>query len=111
QAWLRHQGVTRLEIEAVIKGYLFYPLDDPPPAPRNVNPNHLRGQWLRGGQLDLIARAGSRWQALSKRGWLAPALASTEETLEFDALQAWVETNQPLDRALLIVALEADGDH
>src|SRR5690606_14050706 len=30
QTWLRHQGINKLDVEVVFKGYLFYPLHDPP---------------------------------------------------------------------------------
>ncbi len=111
QAWLRYQGINQLDVELVLKGYLFYPLDAPPPTPDFVNPSHLRGRWLRANQLNQIAQAGRRWQVLDKSRWLAPALATTEESVEFEALQAWVAANQPLGRARLIAALEANGDH
>lgn len=84
---------------AFIKGYLFYPLDREtelrpehtgasPHAAFAISPAHLRGWWLRQGEIMLPKRcADSRWQVLSKLGWLSPACCAdaTSASLLSDA--------------------------
>ncbi|MDO6564620.1 DUF1853 family protein [Amphritea sp. 1_MG-2023] len=90
----------------LIRGYLFYPYrhwqDYHPPAP--VNPDHLKGWWLRGSQ---VASLGSEYQyvMLMKPRWLALAQCNFQETLSCSEL---IERADGVTTPKLIARLQFD---
>lgn len=81
-------GVNEVQSRALIKGYLFYPLDSdwrhPSATPPGVSRDHLKGWWCR--QTDVPAclaqrLAAHRWVVLPRRQWLAPVIRHTEQGL------------------------------
>jgi len=78
-------GSDTIQSMAFLKGYLFYPVSGAvlPGAASGISPDHLRGWWLRMGELEawLATRPeGHRWLVLEKLQWLAPALRSDKDT-------------------------------
>ncbi len=89
---LEQLGISTLNCEIEIKGYLFESLADPLPPPYAHNHQNKLCQWLTIGELAgyLDTCASSHFLALPKPQWLAPAKAVTgkgkpvgrEQTLE-----------------------------
>lgn len=77
-ALARHLGISppgQLSQRLATPGVLFYPLEGKLPAPRQANPQHLKGVWLHWKNWgEFIERfpAGMRGAWLSKPYWLAP---------------------------------------
>lgn len=62
--------------EAMVKGIIFAHIDgdEPNDAPPRLAPNHLRGRWLRHGELDRLPECGARTGVIAEKPhWLAPA--------------------------------------
>ncbi|WP_370280778.1 DUF1853 family protein [Pontibacterium sp.] len=64
----------------LIQGYLFYPLGQPTTTLHaSINPNHLRGWWVRNEHRTQILDDQLRYQILNKPFWLArPAIPEAE---------------------------------
>lgn len=68
---------------ATIKGCLFHPLGSDAPLPPGVDPGHIRGQWLRLGDLPaLVAETPGHWFSADKAYWLLPGMGNRIETAD-----------------------------
>lgn len=90
----------------LLRGFLFYPHKQWQryKAPAPINQNHLRGWWLRVGNLQKINQ-DSRYVVLMKPRWLAMAQCSFQETISFSEL---IKTTDSISTPLLIARLEFD---
>ncbi|CAM3635522.1 DUF1853 domain-containing protein [Parendozoicomonas haliclonae] len=80
---------TDWQQEVLLQGYLFYPWQQPCAEPEQVNPNHLRGDWLPFEQLsDYLATLSAKaFMIPSRQQWLnLTALAEQGETDDVSAL-------------------------
>lgn len=75
---LSKQHAPDVEVrEAFVKGMIFYRWQQQSPAqrPARMSDDHLRGQWLRESELDMLAaRPDTEGTIAEKPHWLAPAL-------------------------------------
>ena len=79
QACLQQQGLpVPQRASSLTRGCLFYPetelSDSPLPAPKQMNPQHLKGRWLHLKQFEQHYKNDNRaqWRICSKPHWLAP---------------------------------------
>lgn len=80
-------GIDDIQPEICLKGYFFYPLDQPCHAPKDSNEHHLKGYWLTLGTLDQLADSGP-WLLLPKEAWLASAHhIDSRSVMDFMALK------------------------
>lgn len=105
-------GVTEVEANLWLGGYLFYPWPGHAEPPAGAHPAHLRGRWLRRrdwpGHLE--DRPPGRWQPLPRHAWLAPARVATEQCWVSSQFTDWLTGLDALAPAQLLVRLEQDGD-
>lgn len=90
----------------ILKGRLFYPLQQTAPAPVGASPDHLRGWWAQ--PEDFLAHfetTSLQWQPLSRQHWLAPLRRESAGTLQTAAELLRTFNNVPL-----CVAGFAEGD-
>ena len=75
---LQRLGITELEREVEIKGYLFQPLEDPLPPPPGFNRDRRFGRWLARERLGVYLDSldYDRFLVLPRLSWLAPATAA-----------------------------------
>jgi len=101
--------------QALIKGWLFYPVaENPPRVVPGVAPDHCRGFWSPlselGAKLDAIGH--ERFIVLPRLHWLAPARASSSACLDLAALSMALHEHFLRDTQPVMIALmEPDGEH
>ena len=66
---------------ALLKGWLFYPVDTVPQPAEGVSVRHLQGWWCRWGALVLPQPQTMRWKILPRLAWLTPANTIDATTL------------------------------
>ncbi|MGH8433195.1 MAG: DUF1853 family protein [Pseudomonas sp.] len=92
QAALAEFGITQIQAELWLGGYLFYPWPGSSEAPHGAQPQHLRGRWLRRRDWPafLAASSAGRWQPIPRQTWLAPARVVAEDTWTPSQLAQWL---------------------
>lgn len=97
--------------QALVKGWLFYHDDDPPPIQSlGVSDTHCRGFWCVPGELDAIP--GERYVVLPRLSWLAPAKVDVLQTLNRQSLLAMLAAHFARDTMPVLVAVvDRQGDH
>lgn len=106
QAQLAAAGWNIQQQRLILKGRLFYPLQQTAPAPIGASLAHLRGWWAQ--PEDFLAHFGTtplQWQPLNRQHWLAPLRRESAGTLQTAA-----ELLRTFDNVPLCVAGFADGD-
>lgn len=97
---LAHLGIQSPQVQAWVKGMLFYPLRKDwrhHPHPIEVSPHHLRGWWTEASDLDLpTENPDARWIHLPKYRWLSPAVVDpkkdgTEGLFKFHEMKDWCQ--------------------
>jgi len=93
--------------QGFMKGRIFYhPGDNTPATATGLNPQHLRGIWLRRAEIKLLDRPAIRYRILEKPFWLSPETGDAD-SLAFAVLQpqlAAVFANA--HRPVLLAAIE-----
>ncbi|MEO1766321.1 DUF1853 family protein [Thiobacter aerophilum] len=101
-------GGAQPRAQALVKGWLFFPLDASRPRLPELSPAAPSGWWLRYGTRELPrpAEGERRWKVLPRLQWLAPALGQEgERTLfEGDHLEHVLATHFARARTPLLVA-------
>ena len=106
QAQLAAAGWDIQQQRLILKGRLFYPLQQTAPAPLGASPDHLRGWWAQ--PEDFLAHfetTSLQWQLLSRQHWLAPLRRESAGTL-----QTATELLRTFNNVPLCVAGFAEGD-
>ena len=103
------EDVTR---KAFVKGWLFYRLQEGCESAQApiLNPDHLKGFWLRHGDEPLPGSdADNRWSLLAKPYWLAPTICHEPERLITRTQLSQLLDNHFLSRQspLLVAQLES----
>lgn len=107
QQWLHTRGITNLVPELLLKGYLFYPLEQSVAPPAVAGDHHLRGKWLYLKQLEQLLPQGEHWLVLAKTSWLSPARALAEHLLSVTQLRDRVRRHfETSSQAILLAALK-----
>ncbi|TBU90608.1 DUF1853 domain-containing protein [Pseudomonas dryadis] len=108
---LRELAADAIQAELWMAGYLFYPWPRACAAPRDANPEHLRGLWLRRRDWPAFhVRDGhAHWQPLPRQAWLAPARLALAERWSRQRLQQWLDTLPNDAGAQLLVRLEPES--
>ncbi|HJV81479.1 DUF1853 family protein [Noviherbaspirillum sp.] len=96
---------------ALVKGWLFYYGQTPPPAlPPGISRAHCRGFWCALEELDRVA--GEHFLVLSRLSWLAPAKTEMGATLKRDALKEELMRHfGGSSTPALVAVLEPRGSH
>ncbi len=90
--------------QALIKGWLFYPLKNPQPVQMpGVSDNHCRGFWCSLAELDLME--GERYIVLPRLRWLAPAKACADQALSRQDLEEALSRHFAQDNTPVLVAV------
>lgn len=94
-------------------GYLFRPWPAGCDGPRDCEPHHLQGRWLRLSQWQAFERQrpGARWQPLARQRWLAPARIQGEELWSQSEFAAWLAKAPVVARPQLLVGLADSGQN
>ncbi|WP_444995119.1 DUF1853 family protein [Aliikangiella sp. IMCC44359] len=90
---LAGKGVTQVQAQICLLGYLFYPLDTKMRPPVGAHLNHNQGFWLREDALEKITEPGTLWSILAKPHWLSPNIKNGEYLLQPNALLASVKNH------------------
>lgn len=96
QTW-NHKGYSR---NLLMKGWLFYPMDEALPPPDVASNAHNRGLWLKPSQLETLA-PDAQWLILPRNDWLNWVL--------FQADQHQLLTTTALIRALYQARSAGEG--
>lgn len=95
--------------QALVKGWLFYPLGESlPEGALGLSAEHCRGFWCDLGQLDSLQ--ATRFAVLPRLRWLAPARIPVAEVMDRDALRNLLAGHFLGDSMPVLVALLADQD-
>lgn len=100
-------GITQLQAELWLGGYLFYPWPRACMPPFGANPAHLQGHWLHRRALPelLAVSPDGAWQPLPRQSWLAPARLAEAEIWSAEAFAAWLDSLPPLAPPQLLARL------
>ena len=101
-------GTGSIKRQAFIKGWLFYRGFPEPPGtcPSSINPDHLKGFWIRHGEDKLPPQTqNGLWTLLKKPYWLAPKLsATTDGLINRDQMELLLESHFNTKKSPLLVA-------
>ena len=90
-------GFDSIKRQAFVKGWLFYRgfPETPRSCPSSLNPDHLKGFWIRHGEDELPPQThNALWTLLEKPYWLAPKLsATTDGLITRDQLELLLESH------------------
>ncbi|MBD1587423.1 DUF1853 family protein [Pseudomonas typographi] len=91
-------------------GYLFYPWPRGGLAALGAHPAHLRGTWLHRRHWRAFADSvpHARFSPLPRARWLAPA--ASLQGLDGEQLEHWLQGQEPLMQAQMVVRVNAEGD-
>ena len=103
------QPVARAQ--ALVKGWLFYHRNEPPPAAlTGISNEHCRGFWCTAAELD--GAAGDRYAVLPRLRWLAPAKLAWDQTMEKRPIQKMLSEWFKQDTMPVMVAIfSRQGNH
>jgi hypothetical protein len=106
-----HLPLPITSAQALIKGWLFYHENDPPPVqPLGISDAHCRGFWCTLAELDAVP--GDRYTVLPKLRWLAPAKLDWDQTLDRQTMQEALSSYFDRDTMPVMVAIVArHGNH
>jgi uncharacterized protein len=92
--------------QALVKGWLFYHLDDSlPDDPLGVSAGHCRGFWCEMEELEAVC--AERFAVLPRLRWLAPAQVEASQAMDRGALRNCLAGHFEEDNMPLLVALLA----
>ncbi len=101
-------GTGSIKRQAFIKGWLFYHgfPETPGTCPSSINPDHLKGFWIRHGEDKLPPQTqNALWTLLKKPYWLAPKLsATTNGLINRDQMELLLESHFNTKKSPLLVA-------
>ena len=101
-------GTDSIQRQAFVKGWLFYrgPCETNSDYLSSLNPDHLKGFWIRHGKEDLPQQTqDALWTVLTKPYWLAPKLSPTNSgLLSRDKLKGQLESHFKTKESPLLVA-------
>jgi len=77
--------------QGLVKGRIFYHPDDPDPGtePASLNPQHLRGTWIRASEMNHLDHPDVSYRTLQKPHWLAPETGT--DALPFEQFRPVLE--------------------
>jgi hypothetical protein len=101
-------GTGSIKRQAFIKGWLFYHgfPETPGTCPLSINPDHLKGFWIRHGEDKLPPQTqNALWALLKKPYWLAPKLsATTDGLINRDQMELLLKSHFNTKKSPLLVA-------
>ena len=111
QSKLRSLGISSLQPEIVIKGYLFQPLEQKLALPDYINSNALMGYWLTLSEVENINYSQATWYIPPKIRWLSSVVIdpkSDEATglVSENKLMDTLKNNMVTNKPQLLIALE-----
>lgn len=110
-ALLKEKGLEIHRSRVILKGRLFYPINECVQEPAHAAPDHLRGWWLRAGDfLEVFGHLDWHWRRLDRSEWLAPcAPYSSVAAPTCDSARIFGEAlaRQALKRPCLVAAFAA----
>ena len=97
---------------AFVKGRIFYHPEEqhPDELPGTMAGNHLRGTWIRFGELDWLAAVAERFCILEKPHWLAPERLGHDDPRLLQAPELVGRLRAGDDRPVLLAGLAEDRD-
>lgn len=112
QAALAELGITNVQPQLWLAGYLFYPWPGHSEPPAGSLAEHLRGRWLH--RKDWAAFAAEHegtglWQPIPRQTWLAPAREQADTVWTAERFAQWLEELEVDAQAQLLVRFERDG--
>ncbi|PTQ73767.1 DUF1853 family protein [Pseudomonas sp. GV071] len=110
QAALAQLGITQVQPQLWLAGYLFYPWPGFSQPPAGALNEHLRGRWLHRKDWPALQNGRGHWQPIPRQTWLAPAREQDQTLWTTERFTQWLDELEPDAQAQLLVRFERDEE-